>query len=116
MSERCTAVYSGPITHSPSMLCVWVKVLSHTSAKKKGKKASGFQISDFNWSFSCDIMALKWLMRNIRAVVAQTKDSVIIILILMRSICAVIAQTNDSVIIILILTCIISAVRQRNPV
>ena len=42
------------------MLCVLVKFLSHASAEKK-KKASGFQMSDFHWAFSCDIMAVKWL-------------------------------------------------------
>ena len=43
-------VYSGPITHLPSMLCTLMKILSHGSAgkKKRKKKANGFQISAFN--------------------------------------------------------------------
>ena len=56
-------VYSGPITHLPSVLCDLVKILLYASVKK----ASGFQISDFNWAFSCDIMAVKgwkfWLFK-----------------------------------------------------
>ena len=38
-----------------------MKILSHANAKKKTKKAEGFQISHFYWSFSSDIMAAKEL-------------------------------------------------------
>ena len=30
-------VYSGPITHLPSVLCILMKILSHASAKEKKK-------------------------------------------------------------------------------
>ena len=47
------------------MLSVLMKILSHASAKKKTKKAYGFQISPFYWSFSSGIMAVKRLSRRV---------------------------------------------------
>ena len=41
------------------MLCILMTILWHASTKKK--KAYGFQISLFYWSFSDDIMAMKEL-------------------------------------------------------
>ena len=41
------------------MLCVLMKILSHVSAKKKGKKAEGFQILHLYLSFSSDTMVVK---------------------------------------------------------
>ena len=62
---RLQTVYiPGPITHLLSMLCVWMKILSHASAKKETKKAEGFQISRLYWSFSSDIKAVKGLMKH----------------------------------------------------
>ena len=37
-------VYSGPITHLPSMLCILMKIRSHASSKKKKK---GLRVSNF---------------------------------------------------------------------
>ena len=42
-----------------SMLCNFMKILSHASVKKKTKR---FQISHFCWSFSSDFLAVKGLM------------------------------------------------------
>ena len=42
------------------MLWILIKIVSHASAKKK-KMAHGFQISHCYWSFSSNIMAVKWL-------------------------------------------------------
>ena len=45
-----------------SMLCIWMSILSHASAKKKKtKKATGFQVLRFYWSFWNDLMAVKGL-------------------------------------------------------
>ena len=46
------------------MLSVLIKIFSHASAKNKKKKAEGFQISQFYWSFSSDNLAVKGLMRG----------------------------------------------------
>ena len=51
MDAPSNSIFSGPITD----------LLSHASAKKKEKKTQGFQISHFYWSFSNDIVAVKWL-------------------------------------------------------
>ena len=49
MDEPTSSIFSGPITHLLSALCVFVKILPHASAKKKEqKKAQGFQISLLN--------------------------------------------------------------------
>ena len=49
----------GSITNLSSILCVLIKIPSHTNAKKK--KGSRIQISYFYWSFSSGIKAVKRL-------------------------------------------------------
>ena len=62
---KCTdipanSIFSGPITHLPSMLCVLIKILSHASVKKKTKRLMGFEFRTFNVClFSSDVMAVK---------------------------------------------------------
>ena len=54
------SLFSGPITHPLSMLCILMKILSHASGGGGGGGgAYGFQILHFHGSFSSDIMALK---------------------------------------------------------
>ena len=54
------SIFFAPITRLLSMLCIVVKVLSRTSAKTKRQK--GFRVSNFHWSISSDLMAVKRLM------------------------------------------------------
>ena len=66
-AERCThapvnSTFSGSITHLLSMLCILMKIPSHTGAKKKTKRLRGFQTCYFYRSFPSDIMAVKGLM------------------------------------------------------
>jgi len=65
LAERCTdapanSMFSSSVMHLLSMLWVLMKILSHTSAKKKTKMLK-FQISQFYWLFSSD-MAVKELV------------------------------------------------------
>ena len=41
------SIFSGPITHLLSMLCVVIKVLSHASAKRKQNGLKGFKFPTF---------------------------------------------------------------------
>ena len=43
------------------MLCGLIKILSHTSAKKKTERLKGFKFRTFNGRFSSDIIAVKGL-------------------------------------------------------
>ena len=56
------SIFSGPIIHLLSVLCVLMEILSHAGAEKEDKKVSGFKISYFYWSFSGDTMAVKGLI------------------------------------------------------
>ena len=66
------SIVFGLITNMFSMLCVLTKTLSHAGAKKENKKAEGFQVLHFYWSFSNDIMAVKGLKPSIFAYSALT--------------------------------------------
>ena len=55
-AERCTdapanSIFSGPMTHLLSVLCVSVKILSHASAKKKTKRLKDFKFRTFIGGF-----------------------------------------------------------------
>ena len=56
LAERCmdvpaSSIFSIPITHLLSMLCVLMAILSHASVKKKTKKLKGFKIHTFTGCF-----------------------------------------------------------------
>jgi len=53
-------MFSGPVTHLLSVLCVLMKILNFYT-QKEDKKAEEFEISQFYWSFSSDLMAVKGL-------------------------------------------------------
>ena len=53
------------MTSTSNAVCALMKILSRVSPKKKDRKAKGFQISDFNWLFSSDIMTVKGLNQNL---------------------------------------------------
>ena len=48
------SVCSGPITHLLSVLCVWMKILSHASAEKKIKRLRTFILVFFKWYHGSD--------------------------------------------------------------
>ena len=61
------SLFSGSISHLLSLLCVLIKILSHSSAKKKTEKLKGFDFRTFSWSCSSDITAVKGLKKGLRA-------------------------------------------------
>ena len=61
MDESAWELYFPVLYHLFSVLSVLMRILSHANAKKKMKKAYGFQILHFYGSFSNDIMAVKGL-------------------------------------------------------
>ena len=54
------SLFSGPVT-SPFSAMRFDENPLQSQCKKENKKAEGFQISHFYWSFSSDIMAVKGL-------------------------------------------------------
>ena len=51
-AERCTdapanSMFSGPVTHLLSVLCVLMELLSRASAKKRTKRLQGFKFRAF---------------------------------------------------------------------
>ena len=54
-------IFSGPVTHLLSALCVLIKLLSHASVKKKAKRRKGFKFRTLLVILSSDIMAVKGL-------------------------------------------------------
>ena len=44
-------VFSGPVTHRLSILCVLIKLLSHAKAKQKTKGLKGFEFCSFTGRF-----------------------------------------------------------------
>ena len=63
-------MFSGPVTHRLSMLCVLMETFSHASAKKKTKQLKGFKFRTVIGRFENEIMAVKGLRlffpKNIR--------------------------------------------------
>ena len=51
MDTPANSICSSPVTHLLSMPCVLVKILSHTSAKKKTKRLQGFKFHTFTGHF-----------------------------------------------------------------
>ena len=60
---QTVSLFSRPITHLLSMLCVLIKFLSHASAKKKTKRLKGSKFRSY-LSFSSDITAVKGLRQQ----------------------------------------------------
>ena len=54
------SIFSGPVSHLLSMLRVLMKILSHTSAKKKAKRLKGFKFGAFIGRFQ----AASWQWRG----------------------------------------------------
>ena len=58
------SIYSGPVLHLLSMLCVSMKILSHDSAKKKTKRIQVFKCLHFYELFLSDITAVSGLKKE----------------------------------------------------
>ena len=56
--SACKQLFSGPLTHVLSMLCVFIKLFSHANAKQKTERVSNFSLY---WLFSSDTVAVKGL-------------------------------------------------------
>ena len=70
MDAPTNSIFSGPITHPLSMLRVLIKKSFHMPVRKKKGGGGGLRVSDFafsfvvfKWSFSSDIVAVKWLIK-----------------------------------------------------
>ena len=56
--HTCKHIFSGPVTHLLSMLCVLMKILSNASAKKKTKRLKGFKFRSFIGRFQVTVKGL----------------------------------------------------------